>query len=351
MLLGEAGMTRNVRKLGPKTWLACGAVLWVAAFGSMHASGIVSTRAVEKSTAAVNSSRPAVPAAVTVKGLTPQEVATAAGATYVGAEVCATCHAAQHEAIDRTPHGQKMDARTPAAKQFCETCHGPGSLHAASPISVKVPLDFNTASSADVNATCETCHNHGPHALWQGSQHESRGLACTTCHGVHTFKSEVHQLKAENEKQLCATCHRAEVAKFDRTEHMPVSEGKMTCTSCHDPHGSANVRLLRVGNTVTELCTSCHADKRGPFLWEHAPVSEGCTICHDQHGSSNEFLLKAKLPMLCQRCHAATRHPSSIYDANSAGVTGSSRLFGSGCVNCHVGIHGSNHPSGQFFLR
>lgn len=347
----EAVMSRHIRKLGPKAWLVCGAVLWLAAFGSVRASTLVRGTA-EKSAVAVNSPRP-VPAPALAKApkVLPQQAAAGAGATYVGDDTCITCHTAEKESMDRTLHGQKIDARTPAAKQGCETCHGPGSLHVADPVNVKTPMDFKTANSTDINATCETCHNHGPHALWQGSQHESRGLACTTCHSVHNFKSEKFQLKGATVEQVCATCHRDKVAKLSRTEHMPVTEGKMTCTSCHDPHGSSNVKLLRVGNNVSELCTSCHADKRGPFLWEHAPVSEGCTTCHDPHGSSNEFQLVAKLPMLCQRCHIASRHPSEFYDRSATGATGSSRLFGSACVNCHVNIHGSNHPSGMFFLR
>ena len=35
-----------------------------------------------------------------------------------------------------------------------------------------------------------------------------------------------------------------------------------------------------------------------------------CSSCHDPHGSSNEKMLVARLPMLCQRCHIGTRHPS-----------------------------------------
>jgi hypothetical protein len=60
-------------------------------------------------------------------------------------------------------------------------------------------------------------------------------------------------------------------------------------------------------------------------------------------------MLVAKLPMLCQRCHIGTRHPSTIYD--NTVVTSSNRLFNRGCVNCHQNIHGSNHPAGSTFLR
>jgi DmsE family decaheme c-type cytochrome len=167
---------------------------------------------------------------------------------------------------------------------------------------------------------------------------------------VHRPKSDKAQLKQATVVQQCSSCHRDKVAKLDRSGHMPVREGKMTCTSCHNVHGSTNVRLLRVGMTVSESCTSCHQEKRGPFLFEHAGVSgESCATCHDPHGSSNDRMLVAKLPFLCQRCHNHTRHPSTIYDNK---VTQSSnRLFSRSCVTCHSQIHGSNHPSGATFLR
>ena len=112
--------------------------------------------------------------------------------------------------------------------------------------------------------------------------------------------------------ELCATCHRDKVAKLDRSGHMPVREGKMQCSTCHNVHGATNVRLLRKGDSIAELCTSCHADKRGPYLWEHAPGRDGCVTCHDPHGSSNERMLVAKPPILCQRCHVA--HAASEHD-------------------------------------
>ena len=61
-------------------------------------------------------------------------------------------------------------------------------------------------------------------------------------------------------------------------------------------------------------------------------------------------MLVAKLPMLCQRCHIGTRHPSTIYDAPDL-RNKSNRLIGRGCVNCHSQIHGSNSPAGHTFLR
>jgi DmsE family decaheme c-type cytochrome len=270
-------------------------------------------------------------------------------AGYVGSEVCATCHTGYDTSIAGSKHGLVRDPRTPAAAQGCETCHGPGEAHAQDPAKVK-PNQFSKMSARAVNDTCTTCHNRGPHALWQGSQHESRNVSCVTCHSVHQPKSEKAQLKAVNQQGQCVTCHRDKVAKLDRSGHMPVREGKMECSSCHNPHGSTNVRLLKVGTNVNESCTSCHAEKRGPYLFEHASITgDGCTTCHDPHGSSNDRMLVAKLPFLCQRCHIHTKHPSTIYDNNVA--QSSNRLFSRSCVTCHSAIHGSNHPSGSTFLR
>jgi DmsE family decaheme c-type cytochrome len=244
-----------------------------------------------------------------------------------------------------------MDARTPAAKQSCETCHGPGSEHADDPLKNHLK-NYKTLAPAEINATCTTCHARGEHALWEGSQHESRGLACTSCHSVHGYKADP-QIKERTELELCANCHRDKVSKVDRSGHMPVREGKMRCTTCHNVHGTTNVKLLRKGDSVAELCTSCHAEKRGPYLWEHPPSRDGCVSCHDPHGSANERMLVAKTPLLCQRCHVGTRHPSTIYDAAlvGSGASPNVRVYGRSCVACHSAIHGSNHPSGQRFIR
>ena len=138
--------------------------------------------------------------------------------------------------------------------------------------------------------------------------------------------------------------------KVKKSGHMPLREGKMDCTTCHSPHGSTNVRMLKAGNTLNEACASCHAEKRGPFLWDHAAGRENCASCHDPHGSNNDRMLVAKDPMLCQRCHVSSRHPATIYDATQIAAA-SNRAVGRSCVNCHSQIHGTNHPAGDKFLR
>jgi DmsE family decaheme c-type cytochrome len=343
-MLAGVGRNEKHRKYGPPLWLVCGLAVWVAAFAVAGASGFAGNRpegSGKKSAVAQN------PPKAAAKQVTPPAVTP--GAVYVGEDTCVTCHDAQKKGYAESLHHRAADPRTPAAAQSCETCHGPGSKHVGDPANNKL-RQFSKMSSDEVNAVCTTCHTKGPHTMWAGSTHEQRGLSCTTCHSVHDAKSEKAQLKQATQMQLCGTCHRDKIAKLEKTGHMPVREGKMECSSCHNPHGSTNVKMLKAGDSITESCTSCHSEKRGPYLFEHAPVRDGCTTCHDAHGSSNERMLQAKLPMLCQRCHVSSRHPPTIYDMTQL-LNNSNRLLSRACVNCHPAIHGSNHPAGQFFMR
>lgn len=295
---------------------------------------------------------PATQAPVTQAPAPASQGQAALPAGYAGSDTCITCHEDQAGRLKGTAHDQAKNPRSPAAAQGCETCHGPGQAHVDDEASGKIQK-ITALKPAEISQKCLTCHNRGEHAGWEGSAHDRRDLSCATCHSVHSFKSFEHQLVKTNETTLCATCHRLQVAKTERAvAHMPVREGKMSCTSCHNPHGSiSNVKALKVGSSVAESCISCHTEMRGPVLWEHTPVRENCATCHDPHGSSNDRMLAVRMPMLCQRCHVATRHPASIYDKDEITTNKSNRMFGRSCVNCHSNVHGSNHPSGQFFMR
>jgi DmsE family decaheme c-type cytochrome len=268
---------------------------------------------------------------------------------YVGQDTCLGCHTDRD--YKGTAHGLTTNQRTPAATHGCESCHGPGKAHVEGGGDKTKIVNLKSLTPQKASETCTVCHDRTKHALWAGSQHDQRNVGCITCHSIHDPKGP-KQLKAASEPELCATCHRNVVNKLYRFNHMPVREGKMQCSSCHNPHGSTNQKLLKTGTTVDEACTSCHSEKRGPYLWEHAPVTNACVTCHDPHGSNNERMLVAKVPYLCQRCHVTSRHPPTVYDGfvlqNSSNAN---KIAGRGCVVCHQQIHGSNAPSGQRFLR
>ena len=148
----------------------------------------------------------------------------------------------------------------------------------------------------------------------------------------------------------CAQCHKDIRLQFNRRSHMPLPEGQMSCDDCHNPHGTLTDPLLKT-NTVNETCYQCHAEKRGPFLFEHPPVRESCLNCHTPHGSNQNTLLVAPVPILCQQCHASNYHAGSLQtrQGTAVGPYPEPQLMGRGCVTCHANIHGSNAPSGARF--
>jgi DmsE family decaheme c-type cytochrome len=276
-------------------------------------------------------------------------------ATYVGSAACADCHEGIDHDFQLAGHGRAaQDSMLVSGKVGCESCHGPGSLHVAADGDKDAPgfwaiKRLDKMKPDEVVAICQTCHEAGPQMHWDESVHSARGLSCIQCHTMHSPKDPSRKglLKAENTSELCMTCHKTKRMQLARSAHMPILEGGMDCSSCHDPHGSSSPKNLKA-NSVNELCETCHTDKRGPMLFEHAPVRENCLNCHEPHGANNQRSLARKTPFLCQSCHVATRHPSTLYD--NPDLT-SNRLFNRSCLNCHSQVHGSNHPSGKYLLR
>jgi DmsE family decaheme c-type cytochrome len=276
-----------------------------------------------------------------------------------GADTCVSCHDEENEypifPIFNTKHAVKADLRGPFAhdNKQCESCHGAGANHTkAKKADKRAGNIINFGKKAwtpvkDQNEKCMTCHQTHQRIGWKGSTHEFNDVACASCHKVHVAKDSI--LDKREQSKVCFDCHANKQAKFFQASHHPVKEGQMACTDCHDVHGEKGSGLMVKANT-RQMCVKCHAEKRGPFLWEHAPVAEDCGHCHDPHGSNHAALLKKRAPQLCQQCHAPGDHPSLSMNDNRR-LSGNMFLVGKSCSNCHSAVHGSNHPSGMTKLR
>jgi DmsE family decaheme c-type cytochrome len=302
----------------------------------------------------------------------------ARAASEAGAQAslaCIKCHDADdltalNQALHTAPRKASPTAAASQRTPNCIACHGASANHVTRPEGAKErpPPDrrFGKGSPlppAERNAVCLTCHDRdAKNALWRGSPHESADMACSSCHKVHTHRDKV--LAKSTQADTCFDCHKDQRAQIRRPSHHPIPEGKMTCSDCHNAHGSAGPKLVTRSNT-NDTCYGCHAEKRGPFVHAHEPVTDDCMNCHNAHGSTVVALLKARVPVLCQQCHTphALGHvgalagqpgvlppavPGQAAPAVTAITSGKnvvSTWQGRSCTNCHTQVHGSNNPS------
>jgi DmsE family decaheme c-type cytochrome len=264
-----------------------------------------------------------------------------AGATYVrDVETCGACHEEVIEPYHKTAHGRAfaLGPRNNLEVLNCEACHGPRSQHVQEP-------DLTLAmTDRQYEPVCLQCHQDSDRMYWQSSLHRTTEVNCTSCHTLMERRSDRALLSQPDESTLCYACHTNVRGEMHKTHRHPVRDNRMECSDCHNPHGSPGRGML-VKGTVNETCYSCHQEMRGPFLWEHPPVRENCLACHEPHGSNNPGLLITKGPSQCVTCHQYGGH------INQFRYNRVSTPYGNGCVNCHVAIHGSNHPSGPKLTR
>lgn len=216
------------------------------------------------------------------------------GAKFVGNQTCYDCHTNYVRAFSFSPHARihSLTGQMPGSTG-CESCHGPGSLHVVAGGERKLIV------------------NPG------------------------------------RDPQACFNCHLETHAQFNLPQHHPVREGKMNCVQCHDPHGFDIMKPARglAMSRVNESCAECHRDQSRRMVFEHEALREGCTTCHQPHGSMNAKMLTQPDQNLCLRCHAQVAGPNVRPGRLIIGKTDHSAYVNRGTcwtATCHTAVHGSN---------
>src|SRR5215469_3103686 len=263
-----------------------------------------------------------------------------AAAQYVGTDTCKTCHDDIYKNnFESTSHFKT----TLQNGHGCESCHGPGSEHVEGGGDVSKIISFKTLSTQEANARCLSCHGAKQQQRhFSESPHASSDVGCLDCHSPH-YAREPEHLLVKAQPELCYGCHKSAKADFAQAYHHRVDEGLIQCADCHNPHGTTTLRQVRAIPSGDAICVKCHADKQGPFVYEHVPVkTEGCTSCHMPHGSNNpRFLRISQVNLLCLQCH-------SFPAQGPAGPAHNQSAKYQACTMCHAAIHGSN-ASNVFF--
>jgi DmsE family decaheme c-type cytochrome len=295
---------------------------------------------------------------------------------YVGSEACKDCHEDYYNKFIRSVHGKKAISGNPANREGCESCHGPGALHVEKGGGRGAIFSFGKGVSTQEKASkCLACHEESKVlAFWNMNRHKAAGNSCDSCHSIH---KGVDQLLIAHEPDLCFSCHRNIKAQTNKQSHHPTKEAfvgrqALKCSSCHNTMSSFSTEpvvsfsgsrrsgtdKMITADSINELCYTCHAEKRGPFMWQHPPVEESCLICHEAHGSNHGKLLTNRVPYLCQNCHSVEgSHPrrpyTNLHSFQGSATANKNKFFGRSCLNCHTNIHGSNGPGarGETFIR
>jgi DmsE family decaheme c-type cytochrome len=271
--------------------------------------------------------------------LAAQEVAAQLPAGYAGSEMCGVCHEDTAQNFLKNPHYTLESAATLNwTGRSCEGCHGPGAEHAETVDSTKI-FSFKTPDRDRINQSCLACHTgEETHRGRLFGAHYRNTVDCLSCHGIHT--TTVKPLLTAKADTLCSSCHVSERAAFNRPFRHKLQEGAIACVDCHNPHGGRPPRELRRVSANEVVCFKCHADKRGPFPFEHAPVKlESCSTCHEPHGSANpRMMARHNVSQLCLECHAGSMAtlggvPPAFHDLRSARFQN--------CTICHSKVHGS----------
>ena len=278
---------------------------------------------------------------------------------YSGSAACRTCHPDLAWKLFRNPHFRGDESLSHPGASGCESCHGPGAEHAKAPSKTSI-FAFSMRSSEEIVTRCLTCHARELGRMnFRRSEHYKASLNCTSCHSIHRSPTP-RRLLAKVQRELCYTCHPSVRAQVSMPFKHRVNEGLMDCSDCHNPHGTFapswkmgdRPRMVAQASVNEEACLGCHKDLRGPFVFEHTAVRvEGCETCHQPHGSANPRLLKRPVVFtLCLECHNGTGSGRS-----GAGVPLTPSFHNmadpqyQNCTVCHVRLHGSN--SSALFLR
>ncbi|MBI5641498.1 MAG: DmsE family decaheme c-type cytochrome [Nitrospirae bacterium] len=278
-------------------------------------------------------------------------------ANYVGTHNClSACH--YHDRLkqdfDASTMGVQLSKKSGMPLVDCESCHGPGSLaiEGITPEKVeadaragkqtscdyKTLIDIKNLPSQAKSLICLKCHTaNATFNLhnWNAGSHSINDVSCSDCHNVHAGADL--KVKPKETAEMCDKCHQEVKAEFSLPSHHPVPEKRIFCTDCHDAHGTTAEKLLKKA-TLKETCTQCHAEKEGPFVFEHAENTEDCRTCHSPHGAQFNNLLNIPTPFLCLQCHAG--HRTGATTTAEARASRNTR-----CTDCHSTIHGTDLPS------
>ncbi|MDH5444222.1 MAG: hypothetical protein OEY52_01625 [Gammaproteobacteria bacterium] len=258
-----------------------------------------------------------------------------------------------------------VHARTPSANRECSTCHimwlNEFKQKDKATLIPYDPRPVVATGKQDVSSTemmCFSCHDGfvlDSRFMWQKGKYrhpvgqkptdgikiplvdgkqmfplnDEGKVYCGTCHSAHGVdwgqsESAVFLRMKNVNSSLCMTCHKERTGGPKHGNH-PVnksishppktlfkvgskfgSDGRVVCETCHRPHGANEDKILVIKNNESDLCRSCHDDKKTINQTKHnmalsnpratnfkgktASETGPCSVCHVPHDAKGAAL-------------------------------------------------------------
>ena len=266
---------------------------------------------------------------------------------------CATCHADQQAAYERSYHAKAIKAGD-AQAATCVSCHGsPHELLPASDPKSRV-------SHVNIPATCGSCH--GQKYVMEASGHSSqpfssylqsvhgnavaagseKAAVCTDCHGSHEILAATDEhspIFRFNVPATCAKCHESVKQEFMQSIHgQAIARGNSQAPVCTDCHGIHSIKAHRdpnssvsAANLASVTCARCH---EGVRLNEEFGVEgrRSTTYLASYHGLASK--LGSQVVANCASCHGV----HNILPSSDARSTINHANLVRTCGQCHPGV-------------
>lgn len=266
-----------------------------------------------------------------VRARFPNPDAKASPDDYAGSAACKDCHEERWKSLGTSFHAS-LRSEKKSNTRGCETCHGPGSVHADDEEKpIRQPQKSDRTTSV---ATCVACHAEvlvkpvEGHRKWIEAKDGVR--TCVSCHTIHVDRAApafdekigpfatlaaLAEVAKPVDAAVCGTCHTSYHPEMRRSGHASLLREGAQCAACH---GNASLHVESGGDPrkivrpdrqkpadSDATCLSCHRDGDAMAKWtcsEHGREGVSCIQCHDPNAARGKTIRGGEFE-LCGSCH------------------------------------------------